>query len=355
MSRPMLAGALILLATLVALAAERVAMFTEVVGPVRVRGAQARTLMGLGPSSEVEVLGGARATLTFFQDGHREKLRGPCKVRVSASGAVLLSGASGSLVRTPAAPATVQAPAGQNLRRMGGGLQALADPDSPERAQVVALAGLPGLDEPSGSGAPDFQREMQREPAERPSGHHRSEPSAPPAPAPAPAPLPAPIMAMRGTELSEQRVFALAPVLAWDPPGPVVVTLLRDGRQVWSQACQGSQVTVSEPLPAGSYQWLVEPADGGLPSGADITLLPEAERAAVREAFARARDASDWVALMVELADAGLLAEALAADEEALRSRPDPELHLAAARLLTQMKQAERAREHARQALEPAF
>ncbi len=188
MKKWILALALFLLAGLAVVAADRVAMFTEVSGAVLAGEVKARTLMALGTGAEVLVPEGARATLTFFRDGHRERLQGPCRVRLASSGSTLMEGRASACVRTAAAPSTLLAPSGQNLRRMGGGLQALADPDSEEHSQVLALAtflsvGAPEGTGPTGGGAGGSQPPVGSE-------QPRLEAPAPPPPPPAAAPSP---------------------------------------------------------------------------------------------------------------------------------------------------------------------
>ncbi len=110
-------------------------------------------------------------------------------------------------------------------------------------------------------------------------------------------------------------------------------------------------MTLPATLPAGDYLWSVMSLDTRAVASAEITLLSACEGERVRRAFRETRqmgDASAWVLLMSNLADRGLLNEALRANEEALKLQPeDSTLHLAAARLLWQLAREEEAREHA--------
>lgn len=390
MRKSLLTGALVLLAALAVLAADRIAMFTEVVGPVSFRGGLARTLMPVATGEEVEVPARSRATLTFFRDGHRERLQGPCRVRLEASGGRLVAGAPEALTRTAGAPDTVLAPSGQNLRRMGGGLHALADPGSAEYAQLVALASPEDLlrggagagqkqatpdvylleVEPPGAGppleapavappleAPAVAPPLRPGPVEAPRESSVLESAPVGAPGAGPPPCPAPVVAPPPpVRLSEQRDFALAPTLSWQARGAALVSLERAGKVVWKTLGSGPQVTLPAWLPPGPYRWTVQTLDGSVPAEAEIAILPRSERERVHRAFEEARclrDASAWALVMARLADQGLLVEAYRANREALLLRPrDAGLHLAAARLLLLLALEDRAREEARKGLE---
>ncbi len=396
MKRWLLTLAMVLLAGLVGVAADRVAMFTEVSGSVQAGGLKARTLMPLGTGVEVSVPQGARATLTFFRDGHREHLQGPCRVRVSASGTTLLAGQAAARVRTAAAPSTMLAPSGQNLRRMGGGLQALAVPGSAEHDQVLALAtfsfvhGIEEVAPPAvGGGRPYLLKRFPGEDGDRPPGGATPPllapaPSEPPAMVPAPAPPQAPEVgpapgivvapvpepspevvgepepeyapAPEPPRLSQQQVYALDPWLSWAGTEQVLVTLERRGHPVWSQACRGAALAVPESVRPGDYLWRVRDLETSLEVSAQVTVLPKRESKRVRSAFEEARrvaDASAWVLLMTSLADQGLYSEALQANQEALRLQPeDSTLHLAAARLLWLLAREAEARDQAIRGLE---
>lgn len=379
MKRSFVTAVFFLLAGLGTLAADRVAMFTEVVGPVRVGPTPARTLLAVLAGAEVQVPAGARATLTFFGDGHRERLQGPCRVRVGNSAATVLEGSAGCRVRSDGAPASVLAPTGQNLRRMGGGLQALAEPASAERAEVQALAVLfsvgdvmePAPSAPTPRVAPRPTAAPPPPPAPAPPMEPAGPPLAAPSPPAAPPPAaptiqppltpgaapgeppgpPAQAHSVSPLRLTEQRVFALPACLSWTAAGPVRLILAREGQEVWSGLCEGSWLQIPGAIPPGRYRWTVLPQGPVGPAHAEIQLLPGSERVRVRRAFreaAQMNDSSGWVLLMANLADQGLLNEALLANREALRLQPeDATLHLAAARLLWQMGLEDQAREHA--------
>jgi len=382
--RSLLTAFLFLLAGLGTLAADRVAMFTEVVGPVRVGTTPARTLLAVLSGAEIQLPSGTRATLTFFSDGHRERLQGPCRVRVGVSAATVLEGVAGCRVRSEGAPASVLAPTGQNLRRMGGGLQALAEPSSAERAEVQALAVLFSVGDVMESGPPGPTPRVAPPPMEPapapmaappvaapPPPAPSAEPAAPAAPPPPPPPPPpaatrpslpkispplapgAPVQALPVTlpRLTAQRLFALPPRLSWTAVGPVRLSLSREGQEIWSARCEGNSLQLPGAIPPGRYLWVLQPEESTRPSQAEIQVLPGSERVMVRRAFREAtqmQDFSGWVLLMANLADQGLLNEALLANREALRLQPeDATLHLAAARLLWQMGLEDQAREHA--------
>lgn len=321
--RSRVAGLVASLIAILALAgaaqSDRSAMFTVVEGAVRAGGASARTMMVLKPGVVVLVPKGARATVTFFSDGHRENLSGPCSVRIEVSGARLLTGASSQLRRSGAASQTVLAPTGQNLRRIGGGLQAAADPASDEHAALLAMA------EPLTT---------RNDVLARPSGGG----GAPAAPA-APPPL----------VLTAQTVFARPPVLAWDAEGRSCRVTVRQGVTVaWEAKAASPPVTLPQSLVPGRYEWTVETV-GAERAGA-FEILPRSERQRVEAAFqeaaamARTGDPSGWILLMTVLADSGLLAEALAANDAALELRSrDSSLHLARASLLRRLALREEA------------
>jgi len=384
--------AMVLLAGLAGLAQDRVAMFTEVSGAVQVAGLKARTLMPLGTGAEVSVPKGAQATLTFFRDGHREHLQGPCRVRVSASGSTLVAGKPAARVRTAAAPSTMLAPSGQNLRRMGGGLQALAVPGSEEHEQVLALAtfGAVGAIEethpPTGGGGRAYLPKRSPEVGEVPPPGSPVPPLSAPAPSPPPvvcAPAPAPPQIPQASpappivvapapdpsspavpepilpeppRLSQQQVYALEPWLSWSGAEQVRVTLEQEGRPVWSQACRGTALAVPEAIAPGEYLWKVGVLGTEVEASAKVTVLPAGQGERVRRAFQEARrvdDPSAWVLLMTNLADEGLYREALQANQEALRLQPqDSTLHLAAARLLWLVAREGEARDRAVQGLQ---
>ncbi len=88
-----------------------VGMVTDLRGEVRAGSVRLDVLTQLS-AGQVLVLGpGARCTVTWFVDGHREKVSGPARVRVTPGG---LAGASVTKVRAAAALASMQprAPAG---------------------------------------------------------------------------------------------------------------------------------------------------------------------------------------------------------------------------------------------------
>lgn len=77
-----------------------VGMVTDVTAPVQVAGEAADLLVQVSPGDELVAEAGGSCTVTWYSDGHRETVRGPARVRVTAA---RLEGAP--VERTAASPA----------------------------------------------------------------------------------------------------------------------------------------------------------------------------------------------------------------------------------------------------------
>lgn len=121
-------GLLVLLAAVVALAGgNRAAMVIETRGDNLVIGVdppkQVRTLQVLTEGMEVKVAEGAVLRLSFFQSGHKEKITGPCTVRLSRVASEKLT-ATGRVEVQSRRNASTELDKSTNLRRTGGAMQA---------------------------------------------------------------------------------------------------------------------------------------------------------------------------------------------------------------------------------------
>lgn len=77
-----------------------IGMVTDLTAPVRVGDGAADLLVQVAPGDEIVAEAGGSCTVTWYSDGHRETVRGPARVRVTAAG---LQGAG--VERTAASPA----------------------------------------------------------------------------------------------------------------------------------------------------------------------------------------------------------------------------------------------------------
>lgn len=130
---------LLLLLALPAAAAPPLGMVTDVRGDVRRGGARADVLTQLGSGDVLVLAPGATVTVTWFSDGHRERVQGPAKVTVSATG---LGGAPVEKVKAAAALAGMQSRtlpgAGRAAKTTRGPSEAVAA--LPPAARVPATA-----------------------------------------------------------------------------------------------------------------------------------------------------------------------------------------------------------------------
>ena len=116
-----------LLVLLAGAAGGRVAMVLETKGQTLLLSAkgkaQMRTLQVLTDGDEVEVTEGAVLRLSYFQNGVKESISGPCKVKLGPTRSQKLSG-SGKIESQAARNASTELDESSNLRRTGGAMQA---------------------------------------------------------------------------------------------------------------------------------------------------------------------------------------------------------------------------------------
>lgn len=118
---------LALLTLWVSAAGGRVAMVLETRGQnllISSKGkAQVRTLQVLTDGDEVEVAEGAVLRLSYFKNGVKESVSGPCRVKLGPTKSQKLSG-SGKIETQAARNASTDLDESSNLRRTGGAMQA---------------------------------------------------------------------------------------------------------------------------------------------------------------------------------------------------------------------------------------
>ena len=124
----------------------RAAMITEAKGPSTYASKPLRTLQVLSEGSQLDVPSGARLRLVYLESGQKESVSGPCQVRIGANDSKVLSG-SGKLVVEQSNKATTKVRRSENLRRMGGSLQAQVDDDLED---LIAM--LPTMEPPGSRG-----------------------------------------------------------------------------------------------------------------------------------------------------------------------------------------------------------
>lgn len=229
--RVRIGGAVTLLIALSSWAAlaqlSRAAMVTQLSGGGQLAGKPIRTLQVLAEGSEISVPSGANLRLVYLQSGHKEALSGPLKFRVGQSGSKKLEGA-GKLVEEAGGGSNTRLPKSDNLRRMGGSLQARREtvPDAtPDQGPTEVLAML-------GEPAPPLPPPPPPPPPPAPGA-----PSAQPAVAPA-----APIARTVGIPGEPLRPYMLPLLalkgesylpLAWKGgQGPFTVTVVSEGAEV---------------------------------------------------------------------------------------------------------------------------
>lgn len=114
-------------------------MVTQTSGDAKLASKPVRTLQVLAEGSEISVGKDAKVRLVYLQSGHKEAVSGPCLVRIGSAASQLVSG-EGKVVEEQANGSKTKLRRSENIRRMGGTLQAnaKANPDqSPE--QVLAM------------------------------------------------------------------------------------------------------------------------------------------------------------------------------------------------------------------------
>ncbi len=123
-------GSLLILLVLtlwVSAAGTRVAMVLETRGQnhlVSPKGkAEMRTLQVLNDGDEVEVAKGSVLRLSYFKNGLKESISGPCRVKLTPTKSQKLSG-SGKIESQAARNASTELDESSNLRRTGGAMQA---------------------------------------------------------------------------------------------------------------------------------------------------------------------------------------------------------------------------------------
>ncbi len=105
---------------------QRAAMVTETKGALSAGGKPLRTLQVLAEGVEAEIPAGGKMRLVYLVSGQKESVTGPCRVRIGSAGSSRLSG-TGQVVGEQAGGVKTKLQKSENLRRMGGSLQANAD------------------------------------------------------------------------------------------------------------------------------------------------------------------------------------------------------------------------------------
>jgi hypothetical protein len=134
-------------------ALSRAAMITEISGGGELDGRPVRTLQVLPEGSKVGVPEGAVLRLVYLQSGSKETINGPCLVQVGSTASRLLEG-SGKVREQQGSGARTNLRRTENIRRMGGSLQAHLGPQderalaTPEQSPQELLALLPDSEVP---------------------------------------------------------------------------------------------------------------------------------------------------------------------------------------------------------------
>lgn len=105
---------------------QRAAMVTETKGALSGAGQPLRTLQVLAEGVEAEVPAGGKMRLVYLVSGQKESVTGPCRVRIGSAGSSRLSG-TGQVVGEQSGGVKTKLQKSENLRRMGGSLQASAN------------------------------------------------------------------------------------------------------------------------------------------------------------------------------------------------------------------------------------
>jgi hypothetical protein len=117
----------------------RAAMVTETSGDSKLASKPVRTLQVFPEGSEVSVGKGSKLRLVYLQSGQKESVSGPCQVRIGATASQWLSG-EGKVVGEQASGAKTKLRRSENIRRMGGSLQANAEQGPQE---IIAMISPP--------------------------------------------------------------------------------------------------------------------------------------------------------------------------------------------------------------------
>lgn len=152
-----LSASLVLSLTLLAFEAHavlsRAAMVTETSGGAEIDSKPIRTLQVFSEGSKIQVKPGGKLRLVYLQSGSKEAVSGPCLLEIGSTASKLVEG-SGKVVEEQGGGARTKLRRSENIRRMGGSLQANAGdgdltPATPAHSpdQVLAMlqpADLPG-------------------------------------------------------------------------------------------------------------------------------------------------------------------------------------------------------------------
>ena len=101
-------------------------MVTETKAASNPKGQPLRSLQVLAEGAQVEVPQGGKVRLVYLVSGQKETVTGPCRIEIGNSGSRRVSG-TGQVVGEQASGVKTKLQKSENLRRMGGSLQAEAD------------------------------------------------------------------------------------------------------------------------------------------------------------------------------------------------------------------------------------
>lgn len=101
-------------------------MVTENRAACNSKGQPLRSLQVLAEGAQVEVPQGGKVRLVYLVSGQKETVTGPCRIEIGNSGSRRVSG-TGQVVGEQASGVKTKLQKSENLRRMGGSLQAEAD------------------------------------------------------------------------------------------------------------------------------------------------------------------------------------------------------------------------------------
>ena len=104
----------------------RAAMITETHGAQNAGGQPLRTLQVLAEGVEANIPAGGKLRLVYLVSGQKESVSGPCRVRIGSAGSIRVSG-TGQVVGEQSGGVKTKIQRSENIRRMGGALQATAD------------------------------------------------------------------------------------------------------------------------------------------------------------------------------------------------------------------------------------
>lgn len=131
----------------------RAAMVTETSGDAKLANKPVRTLQVFAEGSEISVGQGGKLRLVYLQSGQKEDVSGPCLLRIGSSASQLVSG-EGTVTEVQASGSTTKLRRSENIRRMGGTLQAnvRARPEQ-SPGEVLAMLEVPS-DDPGSAAIP---------------------------------------------------------------------------------------------------------------------------------------------------------------------------------------------------------